>query len=150
MANDGDMSIDNQVRRGTRGLDMAIRKAGFYSEDPGQKADLDLPQRPCCTLPSPLHLGHPFRPVTVHPAWLTWHDGLLVSIARRMYNGRDFADMPMLADALEEAGCRTKTFSTIAASRRTRPSLLGSRSRAGKILMAVVACWFAWGGTSRP
>jgi hypothetical protein len=36
---------------------------------------------------------------------LTWHDGLLVSMARQMYESRDFTDMPVLADALEEAGC---------------------------------------------
>ena len=51
----------------------------------------------------------PFRPVSIDPAWLTWHDGLLVSMARRMYDSRDFTDMPILADALEEAGV-TDTF----------------------------------------
>jgi hypothetical protein len=49
--------------------------------------------------------GNPFRPITLDPAWLTWHDGLLVSMARQMYESRDFTDMPILADALEEAGC---------------------------------------------
>jgi hypothetical protein len=49
--------------------------------------------------------GNPFRPLTLDPAWLTWHDGLLVSMARQMYDSRDFSDMPILADALEEAGC---------------------------------------------
>ena len=47
----------------------------------------------------------PFRPITLDPSWLTWHDGLLVSMARQMYDSRDFTDMPVLADALEEAGC---------------------------------------------
>ena len=47
----------------------------------------------------------PFRPIIVDPTWLSWHDGLLVSMARRMYDSRDFSDMPVLADALEEAGC---------------------------------------------
>jgi hypothetical protein len=47
----------------------------------------------------------PFRPITITPAWLSWHDGLLVSMARQMYDSRDFTDMPALADALEEAGC---------------------------------------------
>jgi hypothetical protein len=47
-----------------------------------------------------------FRRFTVHPAWLSWHGGLPVSMASRMYDCRDFADMPVLADALEEAGCR--------------------------------------------
>jgi hypothetical protein len=47
----------------------------------------------------------PFRPLSADPAWLTWREGLLVSLARHMYEGRDFADLPMLGDALEETGC---------------------------------------------
>jgi hypothetical protein len=49
--------------------------------------------------------GNIFRPVTIFPFWFAWHGGLLASIAQRMYDSRDFADMPVLADALEEAGC---------------------------------------------
>jgi hypothetical protein len=48
----------------------------------------------------------PFRPITINPAWLTWHGGLLVSMAQRMYDSRDFSDMPVLADAVEEAACQ--------------------------------------------
>jgi hypothetical protein len=48
----------------------------------------------------------PFRPISLNPAWLRWHYGLLVSMARQMYDSRDFADMPVLADALEEVGCQ--------------------------------------------
>jgi hypothetical protein len=51
-------------------------------------------------------IGNPFRPVTLFTAWLTWHDGLLVSMAQKMYDSRDSAGMPVLADALEEAGCQ--------------------------------------------
>ena len=47
----------------------------------------------------------PFRPITLNPSWTTWHDGLLVSMAKKMYDSRNFSDMPVLADALEEAGC---------------------------------------------
>jgi hypothetical protein len=50
--------------------------------------------------------GNPFRPLTLDPIWLTWHDGLLVSMAQRMCDSRDFSGMPVLADALEEAGCQ--------------------------------------------
>ena len=50
--------------------------------------------------------GNPFRPIRIAPAWLTWHGGLPVSMARRMYDARDFSDMPVLADALEESGCQ--------------------------------------------
>jgi hypothetical protein len=49
--------------------------------------------------------GNPFRPSILDPAWLTWHGSLLVSMARQVYDSRDFMDMPILADALEEAGC---------------------------------------------
>jgi hypothetical protein len=49
--------------------------------------------------------ANPFRPNTLNPTWLTWHDGLLVSMAQKMYDGHDFSDMPVLADALEDAGC---------------------------------------------
>jgi hypothetical protein len=50
--------------------------------------------------------GNPFRPAAIDPTWLTWHGGLLVSMAHRMYESRDFSDMPVLADGLEEAGCQ--------------------------------------------
>lgn len=46
--------------------------------------------------------GNPFRPVTPNPAWLT---PTVVSLARQMYDSRDFSPMPILADALQEAGC---------------------------------------------
>jgi len=46
--------------------------------------------------------GNPFRPVTPDPRWLTTP---VVTLAATMYDTRDFAPMPILADALEEAGC---------------------------------------------
>jgi hypothetical protein len=49
--------------------------------------------------------GNPFRSIILNPVWLTWHDGLLVSMARQMYGSRDFSDLSVMADALEEAGC---------------------------------------------
>ncbi|HEY7314823.1 MAG TPA: hypothetical protein VH643_36090 [Gemmataceae bacterium] len=69
--------------------------------------------------------GNPFHPITLDPAWLTWHDGLIVSMARRMYDSRDFSDMPVLADALEEAGC-------------TNQDILGHCRSAGE---HVRGCW---------
>jgi hypothetical protein len=47
----------------------------------------------------------PFYTVFLDPAWLTWQGGLVVSMAKTMYDSRDFTDMPILADALEDAGC---------------------------------------------
>lgn len=49
--------------------------------------------------------GNPFRPVAIDPVWLTWHDGTVRQLAQAIYDDRRFADLPILADALEEAGC---------------------------------------------
>jgi hypothetical protein len=46
--------------------------------------------------------GNPFRPVTLSPAWRT---DTAVALARTMYESRDFSPMPILADALQDAGC---------------------------------------------
>src|SRR5262249_32973192 len=47
----------------------------------------------------------PFRPVTVAPAWAAWNDGTVVKLAQGIYEDRAFDRLPILADALEEAGC---------------------------------------------
>jgi len=46
--------------------------------------------------------GNPFRPVIFSPEWRT---GTVLSLARTMYDSRDFSAMPILADALQDAGC---------------------------------------------
>ncbi len=46
--------------------------------------------------------GNPFRPLTFAPAWRT---DTTVTLARQMYEGREFSAMPILADALQDAGC---------------------------------------------
>ena len=46
--------------------------------------------------------GNLSRPVTVDSSWLT---STAVSLARQMYESRDFSAMPILADALQDAGC---------------------------------------------
>jgi hypothetical protein len=49
--------------------------------------------------------GNPFRPTPIDPAWLAWNDGTVVKIAQAIYEERAFDRLPVLADALEEAGC---------------------------------------------
>lgn len=64
--------------------------------------------------------GNPFRPVASlrqhrvsfqgqtdlsYPSWLTWNDGLVRKLAQTIYDERAFERIPILADALEEAGC---------------------------------------------
>ncbi|MBA4067026.1 MAG: hypothetical protein C0501_25610 [Isosphaera sp.] len=46
--------------------------------------------------------GNPFRTAAFEPAWRT---DTAVSLARGMYEARDFAAMPILADALQDVGC---------------------------------------------
>ena len=46
--------------------------------------------------------GNPFRPVTFSSEWRT---ETATAIARQMYESRDFGAMPILADALQDAGC---------------------------------------------
>jgi hypothetical protein len=50
-------------------------------------------------------VGNPFRPVSVAPALLTWNDGLIVKLAQGIDAEQAFDRLPILADALEEAGC---------------------------------------------
>ena len=46
--------------------------------------------------------GNPFRPVAFDPAWRT---STAVALAEGMYDRRDFGAIPILADALQDAGC---------------------------------------------
>jgi hypothetical protein len=48
--------------------------------------------------------GNSFRPASVDPFWLTWNGGTVPKLAQAIYDERRFADLPVLADALEEAG----------------------------------------------
>jgi hypothetical protein len=47
-------------------------------------------------------VGNPFRPTAFDPRWRT---RTATDLARSMSESRDFGAMPVLADALEEAGC---------------------------------------------
>jgi len=46
--------------------------------------------------------GNPFRPVAFSPEW---QSDTAVSLAKHIYESRDFSSMPILADALQDAGC---------------------------------------------
>ncbi len=50
-------------------------------------------------------VGNPFHSVTCNPAWLVWNNGMVRLIAQTIYDQRAFDRMPILADALEDAGC---------------------------------------------
>jgi hypothetical protein len=51
-------------------------------------------------------VGNPLRPPRpLDPPLLTWRGGTVVKLAEAIYQGSKWADMPILADTLEEAGC---------------------------------------------
>jgi hypothetical protein len=49
--------------------------------------------------------GDPFQIVLILSAWLRWNDGTIPKLAQAIYDDRTFDRLPLLADALEEAGC---------------------------------------------
>jgi hypothetical protein len=46
--------------------------------------------------------GNPFRPISFSAEWRT---STTLSLGKAMYETRDFASMPVLSDALQDAGC---------------------------------------------
>jgi hypothetical protein len=50
-------------------------------------------------------VGNPFRPAALTPALLAWNDGTIPRLAEMIAANRSYGDLPILGDALEEAGC---------------------------------------------
>jgi hypothetical protein len=50
-------------------------------------------------------VGNPGRSVPIAASWLAWDGGTVPRLAQAIYAGRAFDRLPILADALEEAGC---------------------------------------------
>jgi hypothetical protein len=123
----GTASEEGAIRRAERGADgdEGVEWSGTGS-DPGSIAVAYLA---CCPRPAegvmqvfahlPVFLdetskqanivrevmGNPFRPIQVPRTWLTWNNGTVWQLAEAIYHGRDWESLPLLADALEEAGC---------------------------------------------
>jgi hypothetical protein len=49
--------------------------------------------------------ANPFRHTTLDPGWLIRNGGVVVKLAQGIYAERAFDRLPILADALEDAGC---------------------------------------------
>jgi hypothetical protein len=71
----------------------------------GDKKLLDQEKRAQCALIRDI-FGNPFRPQpSIDSSWLSWNDGTVGKLAQAVYDDRAFDHLPILADALEEAGC---------------------------------------------
>jgi hypothetical protein len=60
------------------------------------------PVRPCALALIRDIFGKPYRPVAFDPRWRTL---TAAAVARAVYDQRAFEGVPLLADALEHAGC---------------------------------------------
>jgi hypothetical protein len=104
------MSVANAAQvlsAGGGGLGMAsyvlkeVTDAIWYSSAENQRADYANENRFLSTLLRDI-FENPFRPVAVEPGWLT---STVVELARGIYEERAFDRLPILADALQDAGC---------------------------------------------
>jgi hypothetical protein len=84
-------TVELEARK--RGLDSAGAKAAASAE---QVAHCDLLRDIC---------HGPRRAVFFKPRWVRWNNAKVGNIARAIYDERAFDRLPVLADALEDAGC---------------------------------------------
>ena len=54
-------------------------------------------------------VGNPLRPPVLDPLWLTCNDYLVPRLAGQLHDERRWDEMPVLGDALEDAGCDDDT-----------------------------------------
>jgi hypothetical protein len=96
--------VDGVVPGFTQALDAAELAACEHEAEEGAGTDPAAGDVATAGYVRLLHdlFGNPFRPVAFDPAWRT---PTAVAIAQVAYDARDFAALPVLADALEEAGC---------------------------------------------
>jgi hypothetical protein len=52
--------------------------------------------------------GNPFRPVILDRRVTLWNDGCVVRLARHIYEERRWSELPILGDALADAGCASE------------------------------------------
>ncbi len=59
-----------------------------------------------CEILRDLFLNPFVQPPLVEPGWLTWQNATVVGIAKTVYEEGRFDELPVLGDALEDAGCQ--------------------------------------------
>ncbi|VTR94890.1 Uncharacterized protein OS=Sorangium cellulosum (strain So ce56) GN=sce5710 PE=4 SV=1 [Gemmata massiliana] len=96
----GDRSSALAARQRLAARQCVVSRVSSSKLSSGEDEELDPQFRPAILLRD--IFGNPFRPVAFSPAWRT---SIVVALAAQMYESRDFSTMPILADALQDAGC---------------------------------------------
>jgi hypothetical protein len=83
----------------------SLHQGGYLNDKTAAEAlsDLDRRVREFATAWVHAHIR-----VDIDPGWLTWNSACVARLAERIQAGRHFEDLPVLADALEEAGCTNR------------------------------------------
>jgi hypothetical protein len=96
-------SLGHVFRAAARALarDPSRRLSGLAAWDEATTAERQVQAELCRDI-----FGNPFRPSPPLPAaLLAWNEGTVHRIAQTIYDERTFDRLPILADALEDAGC---------------------------------------------
>lgn len=100
-------AVSNDEVRSTDALRGAAYSA-FHNVSPYSNEELMESVRPEFAAQAPLLrciVGNPFRPAAIEPAWLT---STVLALAHGIYEERAFDRTPILADALQDAGCENE------------------------------------------
>jgi hypothetical protein len=101
-----------------------LARSALVAENDSQRRAINVAERKELSLLRDEIFGpSPDSPVPIAPAWLRWNCQTIPAIARRIYEERAFHDMPILGDALEDAGCTDATI--LDHCRSERPHYLG-------------------------
>lgn len=84
-------------------VERCVGECGWYAAELNVGSGLIPQARECAIIRGVF--GNPFQPITIEQALLDWRDGVISKIAKHIYDERSFAELPILADAVEEAGC---------------------------------------------
>ena len=76
---------------------------GWRKSNQGRRATFPDPHKVAAILREVF--GNPFRPASFSRSVLAWNDGTAVKLAQAIYEERAFGRLPVLAGALEDAGC---------------------------------------------
>ena len=97
-------AISNRVfrRKYRGGLYSAVWSAGWPEWVYGDKPEWQAAERRAQAESLRDVIGNPFRAVKFNKKWRT---STAVALAKQMYDAREFGAMPILADALQDAGC---------------------------------------------